>query len=92
MSLDDQLLVSLPLTGIPQLDAGKLPLDSCPVCSRQLHCNVGIQQILKHAMKKTALSHIVKETVIHLTNNEDPGMILLAKTIGFSETDQLSGL
>lgn len=45
-------------------------------------CDVGIQRILKHAMKKTALSHIVKETVAHLNNNEDPGTILLAKTIG----------
>ena len=33
-------------------------------------------------MKKTALSHIVKETVAHLNNNKDPGMILLTKTIG----------
>ena len=45
-------------------------------------CDVGIQRILKHAMKKTALSHIVKETVAHLNNNEDPGTILLTKTIG----------
>jgi len=45
-------------------------------------CDVGIQRILKHAMKKTALSHIVKETVAHLDNNKNPGTILLAKTIG----------
>ena len=44
-------------------------------------CDVGIQRILKHAMKKTALSHIVKETVAHLNNNKDPGTILLAKVI-----------
>jgi len=36
MSLDSQLLVSSSLAGIPQLDAGKLPLDSCPVCSWRL--------------------------------------------------------
>ena len=45
-------------------------------------CDVGIQRILKHAMKKTALSHIVKETVALLDNNEDPGTILLTKTVG----------
>ena len=45
-------------------------------------CDVGIQRILKHAMKKTALSHIVKETVAHLDNNEDPETILLTKTVG----------
>ena len=33
-------------------------------------------------MKKTALSHIVKETVAHLDNNEDPGTILLTKAVG----------
>ena len=44
-------------------------------------CDVGIQRILKHAMKKTALSHIVKETVAHLNNNEDPGTILLTKAV-----------
>ena len=32
-------------------------------------------------MKKTALSHVVKETVAHLTNNEDPGTIILAKAV-----------
>jgi hypothetical protein len=45
-------------------------------------CDVGIQRILKHAMKKTALSHIVKETVAHLDDNEDPETILLTKSIG----------
>ena len=45
-------------------------------------CDVGIQRILKHVMKKTVLSHIVKETVAHLANNKDPGTILLAKAIG----------
>ena len=45
-------------------------------------CDVGIQRILKHAMKKTVLSHIVKETVAHLDNNEDPETILLTKTVG----------
>lgn len=44
-------------------------------------CDVGIQRILKHAMKKTALSHIVKETVAHLNNNEDPGTIILTKAV-----------
>ena len=44
-------------------------------------CDVGIQRILKHAMKKTALSHIVKETVAHLNNNENPGTIILTKTV-----------
>ena len=44
-------------------------------------CDVGIQRILKHAMKKTALSHVVKETVAHLNNNKDPGTILLTKAI-----------
>ena len=44
-------------------------------------CDVGIQRILKHAMKKTALSHIVKETVAHLNDNKDPGTILLTKAI-----------
>jgi hypothetical protein len=43
--------------------------------------DVGIQRILKLATKKTALSHIVKETVAHLNSNEDPGTILLTKTI-----------
>jgi hypothetical protein len=33
-------------------------------------------------MKKTALSHIVKETVAHLNDNKDPKTILLTKTIG----------
>jgi hypothetical protein len=33
-------------------------------------------------MKKTALSHIVKETVTHLDDNEDPKTILLTKSIG----------
>ena len=45
-------------------------------------CDVGIQRILKHAMKKTALSHIVKETVAHLDNNKDPATILLTKAVG----------
>ena len=45
-------------------------------------CDVLIQRILKHAMKKTALSHIVKETVAYLDNDEDPATILLTKTIG----------
>ena len=44
-------------------------------------CDVGIQRILKHAMKKTALSHIVKETVAHLNNSKDPGTILLTKAV-----------
>ena len=44
-------------------------------------CDVGIQRILKHAMKKTALSHIVKETVAHLNNDKDPGTIILAKGV-----------
>ena len=44
-------------------------------------CDVGIQRILKHAMKKTALSHVVKETVAHLNKDEDPGTILLTKAI-----------
>jgi len=44
-------------------------------------CNIGIQHILKHAMWKTALSHIVKETVMHLNKNKDPGTIVLEKGI-----------
>jgi len=44
-------------------------------------CDVGIQRILKHAMRKTALSHIVKETVTHLDRNENPGTIMLEKGI-----------
>ena len=45
-------------------------------------CDVGIQRILKHTMKKTALSHIVKETVAHLNKNKDPATILLTKAVG----------
>jgi len=44
-------------------------------------CDVGIQRILKHAMRKAALSHVVKETVAHLSNNTDPGTIVLEKGI-----------
>lgn len=44
-------------------------------------CDVGIQRILKHAMRKTALSHVVKETVAHLDKNTDPGTIMLEKGI-----------
>ena len=44
-------------------------------------CDVGIQRILKHAMKKTALSHIVNETVTHLNANKDPGTIFLTKAV-----------
>ena len=45
-------------------------------------CDVGIQRILKQTMKKTTLSHIVKETITHLNNNKDPGTILLTKAVG----------
>ena len=45
-------------------------------------CDVGIQWIFKHTMKKTTVSHIVKEIVVHLNNNKDPGMIMLTKTVG----------
>ena len=44
-------------------------------------CNVGIQRILKHAMKKTALCHVVKETVAHLNKGVNPRAILLTKVI-----------
>lgn len=46
-------------------------------------CDVSIQWILKHAMKKMALSHIIKETIVHLhlNNNEDPRTILLTEAI-----------
>ena len=45
-------------------------------------CDIGIQQILKHTMKKTTLSHIVKETIAHLNNDKDPGTIFLTKAVG----------
>ena len=96
MSLDSQLLFSSSLAGIPQLDAGKLPWilvryvpGGCTGVFQP--CDVGIQQILKHAMKETALSHIAKETVTHLTNNKDPGTSSLPRLLGFSGTDRLSG-
>ena len=44
-------------------------------------CDVGIQRILKHTMKKTGVSHIVKETVAHLNNNETPGIIILTNAV-----------
>ena len=44
-------------------------------------CDVGIQRVLKHAMRRTALSHVVNETVAHLEKNEDPGTIMLTKKI-----------
>ena len=44
-------------------------------------CDVGIQRVLKHTMKKTALSHIVKETVAHMNDNKDPATIILTKTV-----------
>jgi hypothetical protein len=40
-------------------------------------CNVGIQCILKHTMWKTALSHIIKETVSHLDKDANPRTIML---------------
>ncbi|KAF9642099.1 hypothetical protein BDM02DRAFT_3106047 [Thelephora ganbajun] len=44
-------------------------------------CDVGIQRILKNAMQKAALSHVVKETVAHLSKNENPGTTVLEKGI-----------
>ena len=44
-------------------------------------CDVGIQRILKHAMRKTALSHVVNETIAHLEKDKDPGTIVLEKGI-----------
>ena len=45
------------------------------------HISIQIPTKLNNMMRKTALAHIVKETVTHLTDNEDPGTILLAKAI-----------
>ena len=44
-------------------------------------CDVGIQRILKLAMQRTALSHIVKETISHLDKNKNPGTIILEKGV-----------
>lgn len=44
-------------------------------------CDVGIQRVLKHAIRKAALSHVVNETIAHLEQNRDPGMIVLEKGI-----------
>ena len=44
-------------------------------------CDVGIQCVLKHAMRKTALWHIVNKTVAQLEHNRDPGTIILEKGI-----------
>ena len=44
-------------------------------------CDVGIQRVLKHTMRKTALLHVVNETVAHLEKNKDPGTIVLEKGI-----------
>jgi hypothetical protein len=45
-------------------------------------CDVRIQQALKHAMRRTALAHVVKETEEELASGADPASIVLSKGIG----------
>jgi len=44
-------------------------------------CDVGIQRVLKHAMRRTALTHVVKETEEELASGADPTSIVLSKGI-----------